>query len=116
MAAVSRRGKRRSEAPEKPPSPQAFYRQALTEAEQLELPAAAELQGLDEEIAVLRVKLLSALRAHPEDLRLAATGVSMLVKAVAAQYRLSPKARRDLADHFAAALNSLGDQLLPTDR
>ncbi len=116
MAAVRRRGKPRGESPQERTALQAFYTDALTEAERLELPAAAELQGLDEEIAVLRVKLRSALREHPEDLRLAATGVSLLVKAVAAQYRLSPKARRDLADHLATALNSLGDQLLPADR
>ena len=40
-------------------------------------------------------------------------GISMLVRAVATQYRLSPKARKDLADHLAATLNAVRDQLHP---
>jgi hypothetical protein len=90
-----------------------FYSDALSEAEQLLLEIAREMEGLDEEIAVLRVRLRKALDERPEDLRLLTHGVDMLVKAVAAQYRLSPKARRDLSDHLSNLLNSLGDQLLP---
>ena len=91
-----------------------FYGDALTEAEQLLLEEARRMEGLDEEIAVLRVRLRKALDERPEDLRLLTHGIDMLVKAVAAQYRLSPKARRDLAGHLTNLLNSLGDQLLPS--
>jgi len=38
------------------------------------------------------------------------------VRAVATHYRLSPKAAKDLAAKVTAALDSLGDQLLPADR
>ncbi len=55
----------------------------------------------------------TALKERPDDLKLLVRGVELLVKAVAAQYRLSPKTRKDLADNFAAVLNSVGDQLLP---
>jgi len=85
-----------------------FYEDALTEAERLELPVAQEVEGLDQEIAVLRVRMKAALREHPEDLPLIAKGLEMLVKAVAARYRLSPKARRDLADNLSALLDNLG--------
>ena len=95
------------------PSARNFYRQALTEAEQLELGRAQEIEGLDDEIALLRVRLKRAVEERPEDLQLLVRGLDLLVKAVAARYRLSPKARRDLADNLAATLNSLGDQLLP---
>lgn len=94
----------------------AFYAGSLTEAERERLRAARELEGIEEEIAVLRVRLNSALEDNPEDMRLLMAGVGMLVRAVATQYRLSPKARGDLADSMAAVLNSLGDQLLPADR
>jgi hypothetical protein len=40
----------------------------------------------------------------------------MLVRAVSAQYRLSPKAKKDLADSLAAVFNSLGDHILPPDQ
>jgi hypothetical protein len=93
--------------------PEEFYGRSLTFAEREQLSAARELEGLGEEIAVLRVKLQTALREHPEDLKLLTHGIAALVSAVAAQYRLSPKARKDLADNLANVLNSLGDQLLP---
>jgi hypothetical protein len=88
-----------------------FYAEALSEAERLELARAQEVEGLDEEIAVLRVRLKTALREHPEDLSLIAKGVDLLVKAVAARYRLSPKARRDLADNLAGLIEGLGNLL-----
>ena len=103
--------RRRSRA--RRPSPRNFYRQALTEAEQVELSQAQEVEGLDDEIALLRVRLKRGVMERPQDLPLLVRGLDLLVKAVAARYRLSPKARRDLADNLAATLNSLGDQLLP---
>jgi hypothetical protein len=50
---------------------------------------------------------------HPQDVQLLVKGLDILVRAVGARYRLSPKSRKDLADNLAATLNSLGDQLLP---
>jgi hypothetical protein len=88
-----------------------FYAEALTEAERLELARAQEVEGLDEEMAVLRVRLKRALQEHPQDLALIAKGVDMLVKAVAARYKLSRKARRDLADNLANLIESMGELL-----
>jgi hypothetical protein len=93
-----------------------FYGSSLTEAERVELLKAAEVEGLDEDIAVLRVRLKTALRERPEDYALLVRGVSTLVRAVAAQYRLSPRASRDLADNLAAVLNRFGDLIVPADR
>jgi hypothetical protein len=90
-----------------------FYGKALSAAELVMLEEARDLEGLNEEIAMLRVRLVTVLRDHPDDLRLLTHGISILVRAVATQYRLSPKARRDLSDHLSNLLNSLGDQLLP---
>lgn len=94
----------------------AFYAAALSEAEREQLKKARKLQGLEEEIALLRVRLQTALKEHPEDFPLLVAGVGMLVRAVATQYRLSPRARKELADRVSLVLNSLGDQLLPPDR
>ena len=96
--------------------PVRFYREAITEGERELFDAAGAVEGLQEEIAVLRTRLFTAVKEHPEDLRLLIYGVGMLVRAVAAEYRLSPKARRDLADHLAGVVNSLADQLVPADR
>jgi hypothetical protein len=93
-----------------------FYADSLSEAEQVALNEAAEVEDLDHEIAVLRVRLKKALDEHPEDYALMVRGIGMLTKAVATQYRLSPRASKDLAERFAAVLNSVGDQLFPEGR
>jgi hypothetical protein len=97
-------------------SPKVFYAGSLSESERELLPVARKMEGLQEEIAVLRVKLNTALKDNEKDFELMMAGVGMLVRAVATQYRLSPKARKDLADRMTLVLNSLGDQLLPADR
>ncbi len=99
-----------------PSSPGHFYGASLTEKERAQLPAAYEIEGLAHEIATLRVKLNTAIDEHPTDLKLISAGVDMLVKAVATQYRLSPKSKKDLAERMAAVLNSFGDHILPPDR
>jgi hypothetical protein len=97
-------------------SPRNFYAGSLTEAEQVALAEAAELENLDDEIAVLRVRLKTALDEYPKDYALLVRGIGMVTRAVATQYRLSPRASKDLAERFAAVLNSVGDQILPPDR
>ncbi|MGQ9572789.1 MAG: hypothetical protein ACUVV3_06345 [Dehalococcoidia bacterium] len=88
-----------------------FYRAALSEAEKWEW--AREMEGLDAEVALLRVKLKEALEERPEDLQLIAKGIDLLVKAVAAKYRLSPRAQKDLSDSIAGVVRSLGAVLYP---
>ncbi len=88
-----------------------FYRKSLTEAEKWE--RARQMEGLDEEIALLRVMLKEALEGRPQDMQLIAKGVDLLVKAVAAKYRLSPKAQRDLSDSIAGVVRGIGTALYP---
>ena len=85
-----------------------FYAQALSEAEQVLLPEAREIEGLDEEIALLRVKLSRAIEAQPDNMALMLRAVDLLVKAVAAKYRLSKKSREDLADAINEVLKEIG--------
>jgi hypothetical protein len=93
-----------------------FYGIGAALADQLELAQAHGIEGLDHEIAMLRVRLREAIQANPEDLALATRGVNALVRAVVAQYRLSPRAKKELSDAFAALLNGFADQLVPSDR
>jgi hypothetical protein len=88
-----------------------FYREALSEAERWE--RARQMEGLDEEVALLRVRLKEALEERPQDMQLIAKGVDLLVKAVAARYRLSPKAQRDLSDSIAGVVRGIGTVLYP---
>ena len=95
---------------------------ALNKAERLELSRAGGVEGLGDEIALLRAHLKRSVEASPrgkkarKDLRVVSQGVETLLKAVSTQYRLSPRGREGLADNIARVLDSLGDQLLPGDR
>jgi len=92
-----------------------FYESSFSETERLELPAAAELEGLDQEIAALRVRLKTAIKDRPEDYALLMRGMGILTLALATQYRLSVSAKKDLTENFRAVFNSLGDHILPAD-
>jgi hypothetical protein len=93
-----------------------FYGEVLTEAEKEALEVAREMEGLAEEAAVLRVKLREALDEEKVDLRFLKYGTDALVKVVAAQYRLSPKSKKDLAESLAGTMNIIADFILPADR
>jgi Ni,Fe-hydrogenase maturation factor len=71
------------------------------------------VEGLDEEIALLRVKLGQALAQHPENTELLLKGVGMLVRAVATKYRLSPRARENLTEAITQVLKEVGGALFP---
>jgi len=88
-----------------------FYQESLSEAERWE--RARQMEGLDEEVALLRVRLKEALEGRPQDMQLIAKGVDLLVKAVAAKYRLSPKAQRELSDSIAGVVRGIGTALYP---
>jgi hypothetical protein len=66
-----------------------FYEAALTAAEQAEVRGAMEVQGLDEELAALRVRLRSAIHDKPEDLALMLRGMDVLRRMVAVKYGLT---------------------------
>jgi hypothetical protein len=107
----------RPKRPDKVSKPNFYEVASLTEAERVELRKAAEVENLGDEIALLRVRLKKALEGTAAtDLALIVRGMDTLVKLVAAQYRLSPRAKEELADSFAAVFNSLGEHILPADR
>ena len=51
------------------PKAKRFYEEALTQAERADFPVALDVEGVDQEIAVLRLRLRTALKNRPEDLR-----------------------------------------------
>ena len=85
-----------------------FYAEALSKAERMRLPKARKLEGIDEEIALLRVRLFQFAKDHPDQLDLLLKGVTLLVRAVATKYRLSPKAKKDLTESFEGIINGIG--------
>ena len=90
-----------------------FYAQALTSAERVRLGQARQLQGLDEEIALLRVRLARLAAEHPDRLELLLKGINTLLRAVATKYRLSPKAEENLYQSVLGVVRGLGGVLWP---
>ncbi len=93
--------------------PVTFYRGALSRAERVRLSEAGEVEGLDQEIALLRLKLSQLLEQDPAKVDLLFKGVNLLVRTVATRYRPSPQSRDDLSESVAAVLKDIGNQLLP---
>ena len=91
----------------------AFYAQALSQAEQVELRQAWDVEGLDEEIALLRLRLKQMLREHPENMPLLLRAIELLVKAVGTRYRLSKDAKENLTDAITEVLKEVGVAMLP---
>ena len=60
---------------------------------------------------MLRLRLRRALDEHPDDMTLMAKGVEMLVKALAASYKLSKGAKADLSSNIRAVLDEYGPMI-----
>jgi hypothetical protein len=84
-----------------------FYQAALTEAERECWPVARQIEGLEQEIALLRLRLRRAIEERPEDLPLMFRGIDLLARVVSARYRLSKGSRQDLNDSLRLVLESV---------
>jgi hypothetical protein len=90
---------------QRPSEVEAFYDAAVPEADRVALAVAREVEGIDQEIAVLRVRLRRALEDHPENMPLMLKGIEMLTKALATRHRLSKGAKDDVSTNMRALLS-----------
>ncbi len=90
-----------------------FYGSALDAAERIELQEASKIKGLDQEIAVLRMKLRKMVRKRRQNVPLMLRGIELLVKAVSARYRLSKEAEENLSESLANVVRGVGGLLMP---
>jgi hypothetical protein len=88
----------------------------VPEGDRVALAVAREVEGLDQEIAVLRVRLRRALENHPENMTLMIKGVELLVKALAANYRLSKDGKVELSAKVEAMLNEYDPMTRPEEK
>lgn len=94
-----------------PSSPQDLYDEALDAAERLRLPRAQSTEGLDSELALLRLRLLRAAKRDPDNLERLLKGAGIIVQAVSARYRLSPKSSNDLGEAVTEVIQRIGGAL-----
>jgi hypothetical protein len=87
-----------------------FYSRVLDETEQLDFEYASSVEGIDDEICLLRVKIKSLLRHDPENIKLIMQATNTLARLVRTHYNIGAKDKKGLKDAIA---NVLKDVALP---
>ena len=84
-----------------------FYSRALDEAERLEFEEASELEGIDEEIALLRVKLRELVERQPERIDLHFEAANTIARLVKTRYQISKEQKKSLKEAIAKVLTEV---------
>lgn len=87
-----------------------FYSKVLDEGERRDYRRAIEVDGLDAEIALLRVKIKSLIERDPENIKLIMQAINTLIKLVMTRYNIGKGDKKGLKD---AIQNVLKDVALP---
>jgi len=87
-----------------------FYSKVLDEAERLDFELAAGVEGIDDEIALLRVKIKSLLERDPENVRLIMQVTNALERLITTRYRITKEQKKGLKEAIG---NVLRDVALP---
>ena len=87
-----------------------FYSKVLDEAEQLDFELAAGVEGIDDEIALLRVKIKSILENDPENIKLIMQATNALARLVKTRYNITKEQKKGLKEAIG---NVLRDVALP---
>jgi len=87
-----------------------FYSRVLDEAERLDLELAQGVEGVDDEIALLRVKIKSILESDPENVRLIMEATNALARLVRTRYNITKEQKKGLKEAIG---NVLKDIALP---
>ncbi len=86
-----------------------FYAKIIANAE---LGRAMAVEGIDQEIGLLRAQLSEHGSNHPEDVSLMLKSVQLIVRAVATRYRISGQSKEDFANAVNTTMKSLVKQLM----
>jgi hypothetical protein len=86
---------------------QGFYSRALNEAEKLELEEARSIDGIDEEIAILRVKLRELIVAEPERFDLHLRLATTIARLVTTRYNISKEQKKSLREAITKVLTEI---------
>jgi hypothetical protein len=84
-----------------------FYSQVLNEAEKLELEEARSIDGIDEEIAILRVKLRELIVAEPERFDLHLKLAITIARLVTTRYNISKEQKKSLREAITKVLTEI---------
>jgi CRISPR/Cas system CSM-associated protein Csm2 small subunit len=84
-----------------------FYGRALDEAEKLELEEACYVEGIDEEIALLRVKLRELLEEQPDRIDLHFEAANIIARLVRTRYQITKEQKKSLKEAIQKVLTEV---------
>src|SRR4030043_1304178 len=84
-----------------------FYSKALDEAEKLKLEEARGIEGIDEEIAILRVKLRELILAKPEGFDLQLKVATAIARLVPTRYNITKEQKKSLKEAVTRVLTEI---------
>ena len=91
----------------KKPARRGFYLPALDDVSALKLEEARGMQGLDEEIALLRLKLRELLQEQPGEIELHLRAATVLANLVKVRYAVSKEEKKGLKEAITRVLTEL---------
>lgn len=84
-----------------------FYSRALTEAEKIELEEAGYVEGIDQEIALLRIKLRELVQNEPDRIDLHLEAANTIARLVKTRYQITKEQKRSLKEAIAKVLTEV---------
>ncbi|MFO7773196.1 MAG: hypothetical protein R6V59_04570 [Dehalococcoidia bacterium] len=84
-----------------------FYSCALDVVEQLELEEASNVEGLDEEIALLRVKFRKLVREEPERIDRQFEAANIIARLLKTQYQITREQKKSLGEAVQKVLTEV---------
>jgi len=84
-----------------------FYVRVLDEAERLAFELAAGVEGIDDEIALLRVKIKSILEHDPENVKLIMQATNALERLIRTRYKITKEQRKGLKEAIGNVLREV---------
>ena len=104
---VKTEGKGKTPKPDQKASKRSFYAEAMDEADRLDFKLAAGVDGIDDEIALLRLKIKSILSRDPENIKLIMRATDTLAKLVRTRYKITKEQKKGLKEAIGNVIRDI---------
>ncbi len=88
-----------------------FYSRSLDEAERLEMEEASYVEGIDQEIALIRIRLRRLVEQHPDQISLHLEAANAIARLLRTRYQISKEQKKSLKDAIAKVLTEVAAPL-----
>lgn len=94
-----------------------FYARVMTEAERLGIEEAGGIEGLDDEIALIRVKLRHLIEEYPDRIDLHMKAANIIARLIRTRYNITAEEKKSLKEAISTVLKevalTLGLKFIP---